>query len=93
MIQAITIPDIPTILRTVIACVAFLYIPGRAVLTRSLSGFKPKNVEELFESVFLSVLILSLIGMALVFTVGLNEGTLLLAYALGGVLIWKQKKS
>ncbi|MEM0475585.1 MAG: LPXTG cell wall anchor domain-containing protein [Candidatus Norongarragalinales archaeon] len=85
------------LLRTVLALIAFLFLPGWLFAS---TWFAEKNktlalAELVALSVFASVVFLSLIVSALAFTIGANFFTVLGCELLliGGLWFWKKKKS
>jgi uncharacterized membrane protein len=83
-------PDVLTLLRTVIAFAAFLFLPGYLALRRNAL---PAH-ERLLLSVLLSAVITAITGVALAFTVGMS--VLTLSFSLSAVLaveyaLWKKR--
>lgn len=92
MIEATAWPDPLTLVRAAIASFAVLYVPGRLFLKGNLEKITHDGLDNIIESVLLSVLFLAIIGIALAFTVGISVTSLLFAYALSGVLIWTRHR-
>lgn len=93
MIEAAAWPDPLTLVRTVLVSVAFLYVPGRLFLKGNLDRIANDGLDQVIESVFLSILCLAAIGIALAFTIGIHLYSLLGAYALLGIFLWTRRKS
>ena len=89
------------VVRTVVALVAFLFVPGWLVVSAWLErGGKNRSrplslIEKIASSVFASIVFLSLITAVLAFTVGANFFTILgceLVLMAGLWFIWKNKQ-
>ncbi len=98
--QSLAAPlNVLEIIRTLIALVVFLFLPGWLFVSAWLERGKKRvalaSIEKIASSVFASIVFLSLITTALAFTIGANFFSILACEIIliaGLWLLWKNKK-